>query len=205
MKVSKSNAMMVVLQQELIRAQEAAKQWQVMAMTDDLTGLYNRRMIYELDKEIGERRDLSISREVALLFIDLDDFGKINKDFGDDVGDEALRLVGKTIRENIRCEDIAIRKGGDEFVIILIGCTEHLANGSVAHRLNLMLNGGLYLDHANTSIPIRGSMGVFDYNDDITPFQNLKHADELMRTQKKARKAAKAAAVANSDDNKSAV
>jgi len=204
LKVSKSNTMMVVLQQELIRAQEAARQWQILAMTDDLTGLYNRRMIYELDKEIGERRNLSLSREVALLFIDLDDFGKINKDFGDDVGDEALRLVGKTIRENIRCEDIAIRKGGDEFVIILIGCTEHLANGSVGNRLNLMLNGGLYLNHANVSIPIRGSMGVFDYNDDITPFQNLKHADELMRAQKKARKAAKSAA-ANSDDNKASV
>jgi diguanylate cyclase (GGDEF)-like protein len=204
LKVDKSHVMMVALKQELIRAQEAAKQWQILAMTDDLTGLYNRRMIYELDKEIGERRDLSLSREVALLFIDLDDFGKINKDYGDDVGDEALRLVGKTIRENIRCEDIAIRKGGDEFVIILIGCTEHLANGSVGNRLNLMLNGGLYLNHANISIPIRGSMGVFDYNDDITPFQNLKHADELMRAQKKARKAAKLAA-ANSGDDKATV
>lgn len=203
MKVSKSHVMMVALQQELIRAQEAARQWQIMAMTDDLTGLYNRRMIYELDKEIGERRDLTRAREVAMLFIDLDDFGKINKDFGDDVGDEALRLVGKTIRENIRVEDIAIRKGGDEFVIILIGCTEDLANGSVGGRLNLMLNGGLYLNHANISIPIRGSMGVFDYNDELTPFQNLKHADELMRNQKKTRKAARAAASSQGDDKAS--
>ena len=203
MKVSKSHVMMVALQQELIRAQEAAKQWQVLAMTDDLTGLYNRRMIYELDKEIGERRDITMAREVAMLFIDLDDFGKINKDFGDDVGDEALRLVGKTIRENIRVEDIAIRKGGDEFVIILIGCTETLANGGVGSRLNVMLNGGLYLNHSNISIPIRGSMGVFDYNDDLTPFQNLKHADELMRNQKKARKAARVAAASQGDDKAS--
>lgn len=196
---------MIALKQELIRAQEAAKHWEVLAMTDDLTGLYNRRMIYQLDKEIGERRNLNLAREVALLFIDLDDFGKINKDYGDDVGDEALRLVGKTIRENIRCDDIAIRKGGDEFVIILIGCTEELANGSVAKRLNLMLNGGMHLNHANISIPIRGSMGVFNYNEDITPFQNLKYADELMRTQKKARKAAKLSANTNFDDGKTAV
>lgn len=200
LKLNKSHAMMVALKHELIRAQEDAKQWQVLAMTDDLTGLYNRRMIYELDKEIKERRDLTLAREVALLFIDLDDFGKINKDFGDDVGDEALRLVGKTIRENIRCEDIAIRKGGDEFVIILIGCTENLAEGSVGKRLNLMLNGGLYLNHANISIPIKGSMGVFDYNDDITPFQNLKHADDLMRAQKASRKAAKTSTPTGGDD-----
>lgn len=200
MKVNKSHAMMVALKQELIRAQESAKQWEILATTDDLTGLHNRRMLYELDKKIGERRDPKNEREVALLFIDLDDFGKLNKDYGDDVGDEALRIVGQTIRQNIRCDDIAIRKGGDEFVIVLIGATPELTNESVIKRLNIMLNGGIHLNHANISIPIRGSMGVYHYDDDLMPFENLKKADEQMRTQKRARKEKLARAGASNDD-----
>ena len=200
MKVSKTNAMMVALKQELIRAQEAARQWEILATTDDLTGLHNRRMLYELDKKIGERRDPTIAREVSLLFIDLDDFGKLNKDYGDDVGDEALRLVGQTIRQNIRCDDIAIRKGGDEFVIILIGSTPELTNDSVIKRLNTMLNGGIYISHQNLSIPVRGSMGVYHYDENLMPLANLKKADEEMRAQKKARKETMARAAPNGDD-----
>lgn len=188
MKVSKTNAMMVALKQELIRAQEAARQWEILATTDDLTGLHNRRMLYELDKKIGDRRNPKIEREVSILFIDLDDFGKINKDYGDDVGDEALRLVGQTILQNIRCDDIAIRKGGDEFVIILIGSTPDLTNESVTNRLNTMLNGGIYVSHQNLSIPIRGSMGVYHYDENLMPLENLKRADAQMRAKKKIRK-----------------
>lgn len=191
---------MVALKQELIRAQEAAKQWEMLATTDDLTGLHNRRMLYELDKKLGDRRDPKIEREVSMLFIDLDDFGLLNKQHGDDVGDEALRLVGQTIRQNIRCDDIAIRKGGDEFVIMLIGSTPDMTNDSVISRLNTMLNGGLYLNHANISIPIRGSMGVYHYDESITPFENLKRADVQMRTQKQARKAANTSSPTGGDD-----
>ncbi len=192
--------MLIALKQELIRAQEAAKQWEMLATTDDLTGLHNRRMLYELDKKIGDRRDPKIEREVAMLFIDLDDFGQLNKKYGDDVGDEALRLVGQTIRQNIRCDDIAIRKGGDEFVIILIGATDELTNDSVIKRLNTMLNGGLYLNHTNISIPIRGSMGVYHYDDNMTPFENLKLADVHMRAQKSTRKAANTSIPTAGDD-----
>lgn len=200
LKLNKSHAMMVALKQELIRAQEAAKQWEMLATTDDLTGLHNRRMLYELDKKLGDRRDPKIEREVSMLFIDLDDFGLLNKQHGDDVGDEALRLVGQTIRQNIRCDDIAIRKGGDEFVIMLIGSTPDMTNDSVISRLNTMLNGGLYLNHANISVPIRGSMGVYHYDESLTPFENLKRADVQMRTQKQARKAANTSTPTGGDD-----
>ncbi len=189
LKVDKSQMMMIALKQELIRAQEAAKHWEILATTDDLTGLHNRRKLQEID-QIIERRDPKREREVALLFIDLDDFGHLNKKYGDDVGDEALRLVGSTIRQNVRCSDIAIRKGGDEFVIILIGSTPELTNESVINRLGTMLNGGIYLNHSNLRIPVRGSMGVYHYNEEFTPFDNLKKADALMRAQKMGRKAA---------------
>lgn len=186
----KSDRLISTLQKELLEAKQTAKHWELLATTDDLTGLHNRRMLYNVDQKISERRDGSKTTELTLLFIDLDDFGKLNKKFGDDVGDEALRLLGKTIRKNIRESDIAIRKGGDEFVIILMGSTPEMASATVVKRLQLMLDGELSLKVGDTDIPIRGSIGVFVYDQNITPFENLKQADELMRIQKQARKAA---------------
>lgn len=186
---TKSNLLITTLQNELLQAREAAKHWELLATTDDLTGLHNRRMLYDVDKKISERRKPDVTDELTLLFIDLDDFGKLNKKYGDDVGDEALRLLGKTIRKNIRKNDIAIRKGGDEFVIILMGSTPEIASETVVKRLQLMLDGELSLKIKQAVIPIRGSIGIFAYDQNISPFDNLKQADELMRKQKMARKA----------------
>ena len=176
------------LQQELKLVKEQSKHWKFLATTDDLTGLHNRRMLHEVDKKIAERRNPKVADEITLLFIDLDDFGKLNKKYGDDKGDEALSLLGKTIRQNIRKDDIAIRKGGDEFVIILIGSTPEMATETVVKRLELMLDGELSLQIDDLIVPIKGSIGVFPYNKDISPFDNLKEADELMRQQKLMRK-----------------
>lgn len=176
------------LKNELIRAKEVAKHWEFLATTDDLTGLHNRRMLHQVDKKISERRNPENSDNLTLLFIDLDDFGKLNKKFGDDMGDEALRLLGETIRKNIRVGDIAIRKGGDEFVIILMGATPEAANETVVKRLQLMLDGELSLKITDLIISIKGSIGVFPYDQNISPFNNLKEADELMRVQKQLRK-----------------
>jgi diguanylate cyclase (GGDEF)-like protein len=176
------------LQQELKLVKEQSKHWKFLATTDDLTGLHNRRMLHEVDKKIAERRNPKVADEITLLFIDLDDFGKLNKKYGDDKGDEALSLLGKTIRQNIRKDDIAIRKGGDEFVIILIGSTPEMAIETVVKRLELMLDGELSLQIDSLIVPIKGSIGVFPYNKDISPFDNLKEADELMRQQKLMRK-----------------
>jgi diguanylate cyclase (GGDEF)-like protein len=186
----KSNILITTLKQELVQAREEAKHWELLATIDDLTGLHNRRMLYDVDKKISERRCSSTNNELTLLFIDLDDFGKLNKKYGDDVGDEALRLLGKTIRKNVRESDIAIRKGGDEFVIILMGSTPEAASETVVKRLQLMLDGELSLRIGESIIPIRGSIGAFPYEQSLSPFDNLKQADELMRIQKLARKEA---------------
>jgi diguanylate cyclase (GGDEF)-like protein len=176
------------LKNELILAKETARHWEFLATTDDLTGLHNRRMLHEVSHKIAERRNPNVADEISLLFIDLDDFGKLNKKFGDDMGDEALRLLGKTILKNIRENDVAIRKGGDEFVIILMGSTPEAASETVVKRLQLMLDGELFLTIGDLIVPIKGSVGIFPYNKLISPFDNLKEADKLMRHQKQARK-----------------
>ncbi|MCB1551285.1 MAG: GGDEF domain-containing protein [Alphaproteobacteria bacterium] len=180
-----------ILKNELIIAQESARYWEVMATTDDLTGLHNRRMLNQVEINFSERRCKDHENEITLLFIDLDDFGQLNKIYGDNIGDDALRLLGQMIRRNIRDTDLAIRKGGDEFVLFLIETTPQMANKAVVKRLELMLDGELSLSVQGNTILIRGSIGVFAYQKNLSPLENLKHADLLMRTTKKKRKANK--------------
>ncbi|MGB8930824.1 MAG: GGDEF domain-containing protein [Anaeromyxobacteraceae bacterium] len=87
------------------------------ALQDPLTGLYNRRMLEErLDGELAaaKRHD----RIVAVLMIDIDRFKAVNDQHGHLAGDEALRMVARTLRATIRQEDFVARFGGEEFVVI---------------------------------------------------------------------------------------
>lgn len=188
----KSRELISKLKHELHEARKSAEYWELMATTDDLTGLHNRRMLSHIRDHFDERsHGASDQGHITLLFIDLDDFGKLNKKYGDDIGDQALQLLGHVIRQNIRTEDIAIRKGGDEFVLFIMGASVDTAGASVVQRLALLLDGELCMDVDGESIPLRGSIGVYDYDTALSPLENLKHADSLMRSEKMMRKIGK--------------
>ncbi len=92
-----------------------------MALTDQLTGLYNRHSLYDLaPKYINNAR--RHQTELRLLVIDLDYFKKINDSRGHSIGDAVLRSVATTLKSSCRAEDMAARFGGEEFVILLAGC-----------------------------------------------------------------------------------
>jgi diguanylate cyclase (GGDEF)-like protein len=89
-----------------------------LARTDSLTGIANRRYLIELaSAEIN--RAGRYKHPFTVVHIDLDNFKAVNDRFGHSAGDALLRLVGSTIRNNIRATDIVARFGGDEFVILL--------------------------------------------------------------------------------------
>jgi diguanylate cyclase (GGDEF)-like protein len=91
---------------------------QRLAVTDPLTGLFNRRKLDEfLTAEI--ERAMRYDRPLSLIMLDLDDLKRINDTYGHPQGDEALRLVADAIRSQIRSVDLGTRFGGDEFVILL--------------------------------------------------------------------------------------
>lgn len=108
----------VVLEHEAIQ-REMARQ----ARTDPLTGLLNRRAFMD---ELARRFDRLEVEGLpgALLFIDLDNFKALNDSRGHEAGDEALRIAGQLLRNNVRPTDLVARLGGDEFALWLDGAEE---------------------------------------------------------------------------------
>jgi diguanylate cyclase (GGDEF)-like protein len=89
-----------------------------LAITDDLTGLANRRHFrLELERAIAHAR--RYRSPLSLLLLDLDNFKSVNDSYGHAQGDEALKTVATTIRGRLRGTDLAARIGGDEFAVLL--------------------------------------------------------------------------------------
>ena len=121
---------------------------QHMAITDDLTGVLNRRGLYEIGQREVERAQ-RFNHPLTLLFIDLDLFKNINDLFGHNIGDEVILQVANRIRSNIREFDVVGRFGGDEFLVLLIE-SDAAKSLEIAERLRADLQEN----------PIRTSVGL---------------------------------------------
>jgi diguanylate cyclase (GGDEF)-like protein len=98
----------------------AERQLEHMAFFDQVTGLPNRRLFeYELRQAVT--RVQREHDEVALLFIDVDDFKKVNDSCGHEAGDLVLQLIGERLKSAARSSDVVARLGGDEFAALLFG------------------------------------------------------------------------------------
>ncbi|MDX6712283.1 MAG: hypothetical protein QOH96_3299 [Blastocatellia bacterium] len=98
--------------------QEKAAQFQLMSITDPLTGLLNRRYLEErLTEELNRsKRNLT---PMSFVMIDIDDFKRYNDTNGHQAGDDALELTAQCLKSVLRSEDVAARYGGEEFSILL--------------------------------------------------------------------------------------
>lgn len=130
----------------------AARRHRLEAQTDVLTGLLNRRALFErMTEETTVRRD-------AVVVFDLDNFKSINDGYGHATGDEVLRRFADALRYNLRPGDIAARSGGEEFVLVLRKASLPLA-ASTAERIRAMLAESR-VDTANGPVWATASAGV---------------------------------------------
>jgi len=149
-----------------------------LAVTDQLTGLHNRRyMTGQLDALV--KRAAHGGEPVAALLIDIDHFKKINDGYGHDVGDEVLREFAVRLASNVRAVDLPCRYGGEEFVVVMPGTRIEDAE-RIAERIRLHVAGspfrvahGTELLTATISIGVAATLGPDD-----TPDTLLKRADE---------------------------
>jgi diguanylate cyclase (GGDEF)-like protein/hemerythrin-like metal-binding protein len=130
--------------QSHLQLSELNKQVRDQAMFDALTGLPSRHSFFEFFA-----RDLSMARRnnrsVALLFLDLDGFKRVNDVLGHACGDEVLKTVANRWRSLVRATDTVARLGGDEFAIIIADLEDHLALHSIGAKLIQALNEDIAL------------------------------------------------------------
>jgi diguanylate cyclase (GGDEF)-like protein len=130
-----------------------------LSVTDELTGLGNRRHLFAvLDTFFADRIESGTpDRAVAFLFVDLNNFKEINDSFGHPAGDALLKQLGERLTGALRNSDLLVRIGGDEFAVALIDGDADYAV-AVAERLTASLNEPFILDVVSTRIS--ASIGI---------------------------------------------
>ncbi len=119
--------------------EEANERLRDMAARDSLTGLYNRRHFNDFLAQLFSEVD-RYGGTLTCMMIDLDNFKQVNDSLGHKAGDELLRLTASVIERSIRDADIAIRYGGDEFVILMPQTTTLEARSSAERILTRFIN-----------------------------------------------------------------
>jgi diguanylate cyclase (GGDEF)-like protein/PAS domain S-box-containing protein len=156
------------------------------AFYDPLTGLANRALFMEHLAQALARSE-RFNRPIALLYLDLDDFKRVNDNFGHLAGDAVLISVAQQIRSSIRANDIAARLSGDEFVILIEDLSDEEHVRIVARRIQAMLREPMSADgHA---ILVDASVGIaFSRPGVMTPTALLRDADRALYHAKAQRK-----------------
>ncbi len=143
----------------------AARKHREDAETDMLTGLYNRRALFDRMSGSG------FSPGHAVILFDLDRFKSINDRYGHAVGDEVLRRFAEALRLNIRVGDIAARTGGEEFVLVVREASLPLAT-STAERIRALFAES-HVETARGPVAVTASAGVALSGDDTDGFEEV--------------------------------
>jgi len=166
-------------EQEISQQAKRIETLENLAVTDELTGLMNRRGF-----ENAVKRELSFmkrdqSRPGVFVIIDLDKFKPINDTYGHYTGDLALKTVAENLKHMIRTTDIAGRIGGDEFAFFLTNISTKEAVKKL-RKINKKLNT-LKLAHKDGTIDLHASLGCVEVNSNNKSYEEIyKKADTEM-------------------------
>jgi diguanylate cyclase (GGDEF)-like protein/PAS domain S-box-containing protein len=176
-------AAVTIISKEITKRKHMEEKLRVLSITDELTGLYNRRGFFTLaDKQLKLARRQE--KEVILLYADLDNFKMINDRYGHLEGDLALRETSSILRSICRSSDVIARIGGDEFVIMSFESQE-TSYDTIADRLKASLDA--YNTKSGNPYDLSLSLGVIRGSTEhsLSAEKLLSRADNLMYEQKK--------------------
>ncbi|WPX09299.1 GGDEF domain-containing protein [Caldicellulosiruptor danielii] len=166
--------------QALLSQIERIEKIRNLSTEDELTGLYNRRYFMKeliLESITADR----YKNKFCVAFFDMDNLKLLNDFYGHNVGDKAIRMIGRIIRDNIRKTDIPARLGGDEFAVIFKNCNKDAIEDRIKNIKQLIEK------ESELQLPkkIKVSCGVAVYPDDTTSLDELlKIADMRMYDEK---------------------
>lgn len=124
---------------------------------DQLTGVYNRNKFKNISDAETEEFTISQEKPLSIVMVDLDFFKKINDKYGHESGDIVLKHTAKVLLDSVRTSDYVIRWGGEEFVIVLTGCSIKKAV-DIAEKIRVNIENS-----ENTVCAVTASIGVAEY------------------------------------------
>lgn len=149
-----------------------------LSVTDELSGLYNRRFLFQRLYELIATVDRH-GGEFSLLALDIDHFKKVNDTYGHQEGDEVIRAFGRLLKQRLRKSDIAARTGGEEFTVVMPNTDLQMAK-SVAEDLNTALSGKTF-GESKQGFSVSFSGGVVSYPTDASSLDLLvSRSDRLL-------------------------
>ncbi|GAB4430153.1 MAG: hypothetical protein Kow002_18650 [Anaerolineales bacterium] len=165
----------IVAVRNISERKAAEKELKQLALQDSVTGLYNRS--YLLNHITDRRLTPKTHVTTSLLFLDLDNFKRINDTYGHEAGDKILHEVGKRLKQVVREKDVVARYGGDEFVLVY-ECAKDETN-TIANRILVAFHTPFFLDeipiHLTTSIGVVRNILAYGDVDEV-----LRAADKAM-------------------------
>ena len=167
------------------------RQLETMSLTDDLTGLLNRRGFMTIgEQQLKLETHASTARGLALMFADMDGLKRINDTLGHDAGSDALQILADVIRSVVRSSDLVARWGGDEFVILTSGADEENVE-AMRDRIEASLDE--FNRTSGKPFKVACSIGMVPVNvgDGISLEEVIGRADEEMYAVKKRKRAAR--------------
>ena len=181
----------------LLEVASTQRRWRELAMTDECTGLPNRRYFHQRLADLLGEAAIDRSPLTVLLF-DVDDFKQYNDTYGHDAGDEVLRLTGELFTQLCREQDVVTRYGGDEFAVIFWDPDGPRVPGSqhpecalmVLERFQEALRTKRFPKlgpSGEGSLTISGGLATYPW-DGTTPNELLKRADDALLAAKRAGK-----------------
>jgi diguanylate cyclase (GGDEF)-like protein len=167
----------------LLPALKALEREKEIARIDSLTGIANRRHLFEVVQTELYRSQRS-KKPLTVVYFDLDGFKSVNDQYGHQTGDELLCAIVDRAKRELRKTDLIARLGGDEFVILLPETGQDAAPMTVNKILS-----SLSSEMRQHDWPVTFSIGVLIYEDGvITPDELIRRADDLMYSVKKSGK-----------------
>jgi diguanylate cyclase (GGDEF)-like protein len=160
-----------------VRTEEVYK----LAVLDPLTGLYNRRCGEQrLAQEMS--RSARSGHPLTLLALDLDDLKQVNDNFGHPSGDELIKSFAERLTRAIRGSDLAVRLGGDEFLVLLPECKPE----AVRHVLGRL--SGLKVECKGQLVEVSFSAGWTNFTPGESAEEFIRRADDALYADKRARR-----------------
>lgn len=181
----------VAVKEDITERKRIEEQLRELSLSDELTGLVNRRGFMVLARQQIKVSDRS-GRDLALVFIDMDGLKRINDTMGHGEGDRAICDASAVLKRSFRASDIIARIGGDEFVALSVEANEQ-TEAHIVERLQENINAFNLENGRPYKLAMSYGVTLYDPHAACTLEELLERGDRLMYQQKQAKKAAREA------------